>query len=236
MASPAHHSSTPWRRRYWQRRQSHDVLRNRTPSPRLGPRNVRAGTTFQHAHDWRPARPQPTTHAAVEPDADESRNAFVGFPKYTSECYNTVSLQSVTTRESFSPGASRGPPSRHSSHRSPSSLEPWIVSAVCLRLESRPHPRHPCPTDCDPFRQHSSRRARPNARPPRSRAPAFGFPSSALAAAPVPKRGPLRVAQYPACSVCLGQYVGVTGLCCSAQRRPGALTWPRAERTKPAAL
>ena len=110
------------------------------------------------------------------------------------------------------------------------------VSAVCLRLESRPHPRHPCPTDCNPFRQHSSRRARPNARPPRSRAPAFGFPSSALAAAPVPKRGPLRVAQYPACSVCLGQYVGVTGLCCSAQRRPGALTWPRAERTKPAAL
>ena len=64
MASPAHHSSTPWRRRYWRRRQSHDVLRNRTPSPRLGPRNVRAGTTFQHAHDWRPARPQPTTHGS----------------------------------------------------------------------------------------------------------------------------------------------------------------------------
>ena len=57
---------------------------------------------------------------------DESRNAFVGFPKYTSECYNTVSLQSVTTRESFSPGASRGPPSRHSSHRSPSCLEPGL--------------------------------------------------------------------------------------------------------------
>ena len=54
---------------------------------------------------------------------------------------------------------------------------------------------------------------------------------SARAAAPVPKRGPL-----PACSVCRGQYVGVTGLCYSAPRRPGALTWPRAKRTMPAAL
>jgi hypothetical protein len=59
---------------------------------------------------------------------------------------------------------------------------------------------------------------------------------SARAAAPVPKRGPLRVALHPACSVCRGQYVGVTGLCCSAPRRPSAFTWPRAKRTMPAAL
>lgn len=156
MASPARHSSTPWRRRYWQRRQSHDVA---------APRHNGVGDGS-------------TNRRRVDPEMnlieDSNTHPIIIIR------YSTFLLDSFF-------------PARFSNSRDSCDSCDWNLNSMPRSLpeiadSSLDHTWHPRPTDCDPFRQHSSRRARPNARPPHSRQ-LTAFPSFSSSRSPRAKKG-----------------------------------------------